>query len=240
MVADEADFNEWKVQYENETKSKFVKYNSYKSKKELVRTFICHRSGCFQSHSRGIRQPRLTGSEKINGFCPAEVRFVRQLDNDECAVYYIDEHVGHGQELQFLRLEEPSETPKHELDTAAADSQPSVEEKHLLDTIALSSWICEHEDSVLYTKGPDEADPDFPLLRTGADGDFVLIVMDAFQASMFAEYASDVVAVGRMEGPDDYELELFVVMVVDNYRLGIPCCVMLSNRSDQYLSLIHI
>lgn len=240
-VEDEAAFHEWKQRFENEAKCKFVKYNNYKSKKELVKILICHRSGCFQSRSRGVRHLRLNGSEKINGFCPAEVRFVHNLTANRCTVHYIDEHVGHGPELQFLKLKEPSKMldsmPEFEveLDESCGQSEPNLDDKHLFDTIVLSAWITENEDSVLYIKGPEEADPQFPELNTGPDGDFVFIIMNEFQATMFAKYASDIVAVARMEGPNDYELELFVVMVVDNFRQGIPCCMMLSNRSDQYV-----
>lgn len=121
------------------------------------------------------------------------------------------------------------------LDDFTEPSKSNLDDKHLIDTIVLSAWITENEDSVLYMKGPEEADPQFPELRNGADGDFVFIVMNEFQASMYQKYGSDIVAVGRMEGPNDYELELFVVMVVDNLRQGIPCCMMLSNRNDQYV-----
>lgn len=242
-VENEEAFLEWKRWFENDTKCKFVKYNHYKSKKQVVKILICHRSGCFQSRSRGVRHLRLTGSEKINGFCPSEVRFVHNLTTNRCTVHYIDEHIGHGPELQFLKLEEPNKMLNHDsmldfpaiLDESCDLPKPNLEDKHLLDTIVLSTWISENKDSVLYIKGPEESDPQFPELSSGPNGDFVFIIMNEFQATMFAEYASDIVAVSRMEGPNDYDLELFVVMVVDNFRQGIPCCLMLSNRSDQYV-----
>ncbi len=237
--ADENSFDEWKLRYEDETKSKFVKYNCYRSKVNSIRVFVCHRSGCFQSKSKGFRRQRLHGSEKINGYCPAEIKLTVWHDTQRHQVQYVDEHVGHGQDLQFLKLPEPpveaDECEDLSLLKLSAGTPLTPDDKRLTDTIVLTTWINENFDSVLYFKGQETVDHEFPELKSGADGDFVFVIMNDFQTDMFKQYAKDAVAVGRMDGPVGYGLHFFVVMVMDNYMQGIPCCFMLSNRNDRYV-----
>lgn len=249
-LKNEQSFNEWKRRIEDETKSKYVKYNCYKSQKQAVRVFICHRSGCFQSRSRGLRHLRLAGSEKINGYCPAEIKLTILNANKKCIVNFTEQHVGHGQELQFLKLQEPREFKKYmddgvlevlgDVDEYACSgnmlaecSNLSPEERQLSDTIVINTWLNDNHDSVLFFKDDVIKEKNSENLHLGFGDDFVLVIMNEFQIDMFKQYGSDIVAVNRMDISCGYGLELTIVMVLDNFHQGIPCCFLLSNRNDQ-------
>nr|CAH7743247.1 unnamed protein product [Callosobruchus chinensis] len=97
------DFFKWKKEYESETNAKFIKDYNVTKKSAVYKGFKCHRSGSYESVSRGLRNTKTQGSVKIGGFCPASIK----LKKDETAGFVVavmETHVGHDLEISHLRL----------------------------------------------------------------------------------------------------------------------------------------
>lgn len=90
------EFDVWKKEVERKTNSSFLKVNK-------TMTFQCHRSGTYEPAGKGIRRLKLSGSRKINGFCPAMIKVEKQSEH-KVEVTYIKTHVGHECEIKHLRL----------------------------------------------------------------------------------------------------------------------------------------
>lgn len=98
------DFTKWKENMENESKSKFVKERgSCKNKYFNEHYYVCHRSGYYISEGKGIRRLKTTGSNKIDGICPAGFKVYETL-NGKCSVSFRKTHVGHKNEVLHLNL----------------------------------------------------------------------------------------------------------------------------------------
>ncbi|VEN59296.1 unnamed protein product [Callosobruchus maculatus] len=97
------DFFTWMKEYESETNAKFIKDYNVTKKSAIYKGFKCHRSGSYESVSKGLRNIKTQGSVKIGGFCPASIK----LKNNETAGYdvaVVETHVGHDLEIRHLRL----------------------------------------------------------------------------------------------------------------------------------------
>ncbi|XP_030764275.1 uncharacterized protein LOC115888642 isoform X2 [Sitophilus oryzae] len=89
------EFNLWMAYIEKETQSKFIKYRGTIVKKSGSKiSYYCHRSGFFNSESKGIRHLKTKGSNKINGFCPARIEVLSEK-NGQCKIMFTQTHVGH-------------------------------------------------------------------------------------------------------------------------------------------------
>lgn len=98
------EFTRWKESMENESKSKFVKERgSCKNKYFNEHYYVCHRSGYYVSEGKGIRRLKMTGSNKIDGICPAGFKVYETL-NGKCSVSFRKTHVGHKNEVAHLNL----------------------------------------------------------------------------------------------------------------------------------------
>lgn len=98
------EFTRWKENMENESKSKFVKERgSCKNKYFNEHYYVCHRSGYYISEGKGIRRLKTTGSNKIDGICPAGFKVYEAL-NGKCSVSFRKTHVGHKNEVVHLNL----------------------------------------------------------------------------------------------------------------------------------------
>ena len=99
----ETEFYIWKKSVEKEEGCTFIKSRGTKViqlGKKL--TFICSRSGHFNSKSNGVRHLKIQGSKKINSYCPAGIEFI--FNGDLYNVKYIKTHVGHTHELAHINL----------------------------------------------------------------------------------------------------------------------------------------
>ncbi|XP_049840691.1 uncharacterized protein LOC126285389 [Schistocerca gregaria] len=99
------EFQEWKTKEEKETKSSFVQHCGAKRTKggtERI-TFVCHRSGKFQSSSTGKRLLKSQGSIKLGSHCTAAIELHREESGD-CTVVYFKTHFGHEQHIGLLQL----------------------------------------------------------------------------------------------------------------------------------------
>lgn len=96
------EFFDWKTQYENRTRARFVKMSSSRKRKNgIVKcTYLCHRDGNFIPKGKNIRLMKGKGSNKINAHCPAKMEV--DISEKLVTVSYIDTHVGH--DLDIFRL----------------------------------------------------------------------------------------------------------------------------------------
>ncbi|XP_072384455.1 uncharacterized protein [Diabrotica undecimpunctata] len=98
-----ASFQEWKYSIESSTKTKYVKVENFSAKTHKTMKFLCHRSGCFNSESKGKRHLKMKGSIKIGGFCPAGFTVVVDLA-EKVEVNFIKTHIGHQTDIGQLFL----------------------------------------------------------------------------------------------------------------------------------------
>lgn len=103
----EKDFYEWKDKIEADTNANFIKTDSVSSKKRKIKYFACNRSGNYVSRiTKDKRKRRLKtqGSHKINAYCPASIKLIKNQTDNLCQIEFIDKHVGHQMDLKHLHL----------------------------------------------------------------------------------------------------------------------------------------
>ncbi|CAH1960906.1 unnamed protein product [Acanthoscelides obtectus] len=96
-------FVEWKDGYQERTVSSFIVRETKKRKDKQFKLYTCHRSGFFAPTGTGKRSLKLTGSHKINGYCPAQIE-VYISESGDVAAKVIETHVGHKNDIQHLNL----------------------------------------------------------------------------------------------------------------------------------------
>ncbi|GFV49208.1 uncharacterized protein TNCV_237421 [Trichonephila clavipes] len=133
-------FNEWKDVTEKETKSKFiVKRGATSLKNGKKHHFVCHRSGVYISKGKGLRHLKTQGSNKIDGYCPAEIK-VFVSETGACSIKFCKTHLGHRNDIGHLSLTDferqhiatkiASKIPFDEIRNSVTDSK--LERIHLL------------------------------------------------------------------------------------------------------------
>lgn len=97
-------FLKWKDDIETTTVSRFVRHRGTIVDKQGIRRtyFNCHRGGFFEKRGKNQRQFKATGSNKINGHCPAAM-ILKECEGKTTAVY-IKTHVGHGSDYKRIPL----------------------------------------------------------------------------------------------------------------------------------------
>ncbi len=105
------EFKGWMMRMEKATMCRYVKSKTYKCEGDTRYVFVCHRSGFYESKSCDRkRQMKKAGLKKLNGFCPAHVRMIKQNSDGCCRVSFLKTHVGHTveneNELQHIYLTE--------------------------------------------------------------------------------------------------------------------------------------
>ncbi|KAL4130861.1 hypothetical protein QTP88_008240 [Uroleucon formosanum] len=98
------EFNDWKEKEELATSTRYVQHRGSKTNmdKTVTTKYYCHRSGVFKSKSKGERSLNITGSCKIDQYCPSFIRTVVGMINIE--VTYCKTHLGHQNEIRFLPI----------------------------------------------------------------------------------------------------------------------------------------
>lgn len=71
------EFNNWKEELENKTHSRFIKRRTGISKRHTSTEYVCFRSGNYVRERKGLRSLKTKGTCKINGFCPASIKFIK-------------------------------------------------------------------------------------------------------------------------------------------------------------------
>lgn len=102
------DFKTWKEELEQKEKVSFVKERGLVYKKSRnscysKSVYICHRSGYFKERGKGLRKLKHQGTNKINAYCPAEIKILI-YNNGICKITYSETHVGHKNDLDHLKL----------------------------------------------------------------------------------------------------------------------------------------
>lgn len=104
MFANMQNFYVWKESVEHETKSRYVQQQgSKKSKKGYTWTLLkCHRDGYYHGRGKNQRSLKISGSNKMNGYCPASMS-VKIYESKVC-VSFTRTHLGHSMDLDKLPL----------------------------------------------------------------------------------------------------------------------------------------
>lgn len=126
-------FLKWKDDIERTTVSRFVRHRGTIVDKQGIRRtyFNCHRGGFFEKRGKNQRQFKATGSNKINGHCPAAIT-LKECEGKITAVY-IKTHVGHGLDYKRIPLS------KREKDIIA---------KKLANNVSVDEILTEVKDSI--------------------------------------------------------------------------------------------
>jgi hypothetical protein len=113
------EFNKWKRLIESES---FTEYRVKRISEKNLR-FICHRSGYFTSKGSGKRSMKISGTCKINGFCPASMT-VKIKDSGQVKVIFQKSHVGHKNEPKHVLL---TKSEKEKIAASIANKIPYEE-----------------------------------------------------------------------------------------------------------------
>lgn len=84
---------------------------------------------------------------------------------------------------------------------------------------------------VLYYKGQEEDDNETSLKQS----DFVLILMTSFQEQQINRFGGDKLCIDGTHGTNAYDIQLYTLMVIDDFSNGCPVAYCFSNRSDEYI-----
>lgn len=108
------------------------------------------------------------------------------------------------------------------------------------DALSVKLWVQEMTAlgeycPVLYYKGQNEKDSE-TLLKID---DFVLILMTDFQAAQLAMFGSDKICVHGTHGTNQYDIQLYTLVTVDEFGEGCPVAYCFSNRSDELIFTLY-
>ncbi|XP_014243986.1 uncharacterized protein LOC106663581 [Cimex lectularius] len=100
---DKEEFFSWKETIEQHGHSFVVNRSNYKRNDQSSRTlYKCHRDGTYVYRGQGKRHLKMLGSNKIDGYCPAQLDVM--TTESMVVVKYVSTHVGHSLEINRLRL----------------------------------------------------------------------------------------------------------------------------------------
>lgn len=119
------------------------------AKKTLKHTktmYFCHRSGSIRATGNNIRNLKISGSNKIEGYCPA--RMTVFINNEKCTVQFCKSHVGHHQEEDMGHLF----LTKSQRENIASKIAAKIPLQDILDEVRDSIKNCSHERIHLLTK----------------------------------------------------------------------------------------
>ncbi|XP_054275471.1 uncharacterized protein LOC128994741 [Macrosteles quadrilineatus] len=112
------EFISWKCEMEKTSVSTYRK----RSSKENYLYYQCHRCGFYNSEGRGKRHIKISGTCKINGYCPANLTV--KIKNDTLHVTHVVTHVGHKNEIKHKKL---SSEERRLIALQLADKKPHEE-----------------------------------------------------------------------------------------------------------------
>lgn len=65
--------------------------------------------------------------------------------------------------------------------------------------------------------------------------DFFLVLMTEFQAQQLSQFGRHKICIDGTHGTNAYDIQLYTLLVVDEYGAGCPVAFCFSNRSDEYI-----
>lgn len=89
------------------------------------------------------------------------------------------------------------------------------------DAVCVHLWVTEvrnHGDDrpVLFYENQGITGPNLK------DYDFPLILMTTFQAQQIVKFGSDIICIDGNHGTNSYEIQLYTLMIIDEFGLGYP------------------
>lgn len=106
--------------------------------------------------------------------------------------------------------------------------------KHDDDLTSVALWVAEmnseEESPVLFYKEQHRVDSsDYKLEET----DFNLIIMTRYMKTMILEFGTDKICIDGTHGTNGYDIQLFTLLIIDEFSNGCPVAFMFSNRQDE-------
>lgn len=91
-------FTKWKMSFENDTQSHFVRSYTQQTKYyDEVILYVCHRSGHYLPKVKNMDKMNDVSTKKIGGFCPASIKMMKKNDGS-VLVSFLQTHIGHTNE----------------------------------------------------------------------------------------------------------------------------------------------
>lgn len=228
----ENEFQEWKDSVETNGNQTFlIKVNKKRKDGSIRRVFKCHRDGNFISKSSNKRKLKMLGSNKINGYCPAQMVVISEV-GDNISVRFQETHVGHILDIRRIRSKKSRESLAHKIsfDNILDEVRESKRDKN--DFISVHSWVLKMNkisDFIRLYKPQGELLPLYPKLK---EEDFILIIANNAQLEYLSIYGNDCVCVDETQEMNSHNFSLITIMVLDDLRQALPCGFMFSNRRD--------
>lgn len=97
------EFETWRREKENEGCFLFVSYGSHSSDELKTEYLYCHRTGFFDSKSKGIRKPKATKTNRVNFYC-STFATVKTMTDRRIVVSACLTHYGHDNLLKRLPI----------------------------------------------------------------------------------------------------------------------------------------
>lgn len=119
---------------------------------------------------------------------------------------------------------------KQDLRNIAQKNKLTKPETSHNDVLNVEAFILEHADWVVYYKKQGILDDKYPELK---EDDIIIIIMTPYQKEMLQKFGKNVIAIDGTHGMNTYGFLLHTILVVDNYREGMPTCFALTNRNDE-------
>ena len=124
------DFQTWKDEFENTTKSQFVRGTGEKKGGEAtIIYYYCNRSGHVISRGANTRHAKVSGSCKIGAHCTAAIVLTKEVCSSSILVNVYKTHYGHQCSLGQIRL------PTTHRDAIAGKLAQGVAVQHIIDEI---------------------------------------------------------------------------------------------------------
>lgn len=256
---DEDSFLKWKKSIEKTTVCQYNKECRHSRNRNSWK-YICHRSGEFQTGSKGIRNLKTQGTKKIDGFCPAYI--YKQNVGDKIQVSFMKTHVGHENELSHVNISPSKKVeiasklaqkiPKRDILNNIRDSfdGKELQRTHIItlkdisniaEKYNLKDYKRDQSDGISVDVIVNEKQSEVLYYKPQDSIDpsniflkkenFVLILMNDAQCEMLKKFGNNIIAVDGTHGTG-YDFTLHTLIVMDELHQGFPVASMISDRKD--------
>jgi len=106
--------------------------------------------------------------------------------------------------------------------------------QHENDFVSVQLWVeqmkqqKDGKNPILYLKHQGQEDSKSNLSKD----DFFLVIMTNFQAEMLLQFGNNKICIDGTHGLNSYNIQLYTLLVVDEYDNGVPGAFCSSNKSD--------
>lgn len=109
--------------------------------------------------------------------------------------------------------------------------------RHQDDALSVELWVQElmkmKDSPILYYKNQNTA---HDVLE---ETDFILVMQNQFQASMMLQFGTDKICIDGTHGTNEYNIQLYTIVAIDEFGNGCPVSYCLSNRADVTIFQIY-